>query len=83
MTSGSVENQEVVLSERGTYVVVSGLSREEEDNLYSHLERVYGEDNVSGTINSSYLVRVEGISVPALLQQVAIYCVQNGKRVNV
>ncbi len=59
------------------HVLVVGLSREEEDDLYAHLERKYGAARVSGLTTTPYMVKVAEMSAFALSQLVTIYCARN------
>ncbi len=82
MSEEEIENQVVTLKQHGhRFVSIAGLSADEEDNLYSHLERVYGEKKVNGVVTPQYRVMVEDLSALSLMSVIAQFCTANGKKV--
>jgi hypothetical protein len=74
----------VTLTKSGLrYVAIEGLTGEEEDALYSHLERTYGADKVDGVITPVYRIMVDDMLAMELMQKVIRFCEQNGKTVTV
>ncbi len=64
-------------------VDIVGLSQPQEDELYDQTEARYGTDMVEAVTGIPYVLNVEGVTLPLLVEHVKRHCERRGHQVHV